>query len=895
MEVDTDLLGIQLPCACMQALVDTADLGYSRAMSAPGSQGATPNGLRARLTTALDAEPSSVPFVRTAKILAGVVVVLASLRLVYKAIGAGPALRPWTLIFVVLFAGAVGLAALLTARPRVARRWSNALLGAAVLTLAVLTLGTYADDYLPWLKTWINLGTVDAPAGIPTWFPLAMGSALVAAFWLAGRNERRAVTASAALYVALSGITMGLLLQLTHPNGLAVEEYFQTTSTAMTMSVLLVLATITAAILVRPKQPPLGPLVATKMWPIAAFAMIVLVSSAIIAQLGFRMALGSGRTLDAAITTSFVVQSVTLIGLLGFSVWFATVQQERARSHAVAQASAIAFSKAAYNSAVPTLLVNRDGTVVNANPSAAQLEVGHPEGLTGRNWCSIIDCWDSQDPTADDPLPAWWGDVLAGTTVHTERVRLTVSGGSSRWADLTAAAAADGTDAVARYVVVQLVDVTDSVSAHEELSFRTSHDALTGLLNRAEVTRLIDDSIDRGEGVLVAIVGVDRFGEINEAFGHSVGDQLLCTLAENLQSSISPEATVGRLDGDEFAVLMPLRIVDSAGAQRQLADLALAGVERDFVVGGYVLRPSASIGLTQSREGLGATELLRRASAALAAAKRAGGHRWHVYDHAFHARARDQLLVLEQLRAIDLADGQMQTWFQPIVDLSDFSTVGYEALLRWHHPDRGLTPAAEWIPAVESDVHLMHQLTLFAARESANFAATLPAGQRVCLNISARHLSSREFPEFVELLVDLRRQTPDPMILELTETALASMQGPARARLAQLVGVGYGLWGDDFGTGFSSVTHLRDLPLTGIKLDKSFTADLTDPQSSSFRIADGLAGLAEGLGLETVAEGVETPTQANRVAAAGWHLGQGWLFGRPNPIEHYNAAAKTED
>jgi EAL domain-containing protein (putative c-di-GMP-specific phosphodiesterase class I) len=128
---------------------------------------------------------------------------------------------------------------------------------------------------------------------------------------------------------------------------------------------------------------------------------------------------------------------------------------------------------------------------------------------------------------------------------------------------------------------------------------------------------------------------------------------------------------------------------------------------------------------------------------------------------------------------------------------------------------------------------------------------------------------------------------PDRLVLELTETTLARLSGPGLNRLNQMADAGIGLWADDFGTGFSSVAHLRDLPLTGLKLDKSFTASLDNPTSTTYRIADGLSGLADGLGLATVAEGIETPLQAQRIAAAGWTYGQGWLFSRPNPPQHF--------
>jgi predicted signal transduction protein with EAL and GGDEF domain len=309
-----------------------------------------------------------------------------------------------------------------------------------------------------------------------------------------------------------------------------------------------------------------------------------------------------------------------------------------------------------------------------------------------------------------------------------------------------------------------------------------------------------------------------------------------------------------------------------------------------LTVAGVVVRTGASIGVQVGAAGDTGADLLAKASSALAQAKRDGGRRWQSFDHTSDSHARERLILLTQLRA-SMTENQenFQTWFQPIVSLTTMETVGYEALIRWHTADRGIVPAGLWIEAAETDLALIHRIGLITARQSAAFVATLPAGQRVSINVSGAHLSSRDFPEFADVVLDSHRHAPGRFVLELTETTLASVQGPSRSRLHQLVDAGVGLWGDDFGTGYSSVAHLRDLPLTGLKLDKSFTAGLADPSTTAYQIADGLAGLAHGLGLETIAEGVETPQQSQRVAAAGWELGQGWLFGRPNPAQHWSS------
>lgn len=831
---------------------------------------------------------ASAGFTAAAALVASVVLVASVARLIHKATDPAVPLRPWTLMALILIASSVLLSAL-GHRHRVAYRAAQTALALATALLAALVLAAWAAPTRLFGFTrslWPVDGDPAQVAATPPALTLIGGAALVVAMWLAAVKTRWAAATSATLYVAIFGVAMGVLLQLGQPGGIAVEQYFGSTAGRATTTALSVLAIVAAAVMLRPQQPPLGPLLATGMWPVAAFAVAILVVSTLLAQVGFQVADASGSSVETAIAVGFVIQSGSLIALFGCTVWFATVQQRRSNAQAAAFAATVAFSTASYHSAVPTLLVDRAGAILDVNPAGTESGIPPADDLSERRWFSLIEQWGDSDGVSDGQQPAWWPAVVTGRAIHTDRVKLAIPGAAPRWADLTAAAVADSDDEP-RFTIVQLVNVTETVSAREELLFRAQHDTLTGLINRSQVVRLLDQGPMAEQECLVAILGLDRFGEINEAFGHSVGDQLLCAVAEQLQTGSPSGSIVGRLDGDEFAVVIRGPAVAEAGSQHRTAERLLASVEHDYSVGGYVLRPSASVGLVQRRSRMSGHELLRRASAALAAAKRAGGHRWQAHDHNFSADARDQLLLLDQLRGALAEGGQLHTWFQPIVSLSDYSTVGYEALSRWQHPERGLLPASRWIPAVESDLHVMHRMSMVVATQAAQFAQSLPAGRTVSLNISGRHLSSREFAEFVDLLLDLRRRLHTPLVLELTETALASVQGPALARLSQLVDVGYGLWGDDFGTGYSSVTHLRDFPLTGIKLDKSFTSALADSRSSSFRIADGVAGLAHGLGLQTVAEGIETPDQATRVAAAGWQWGQGWLFGHPNPSEHY--------
>ena len=735
----------------------------------------------------------------------------------------------------------------------------------------------------------VNLATLPnggRPAILTLMVAILGGTAALALGW----DTRRAAAISAWSLVLAGSTTIWLLLNVTFPSAFRVEIFLHSTPSATAIASMLVLALVVAAALVRPHRLPLGPFLTTRTWPLVVFGIGILLLGTTLAQVAYRLAVAELATDDQARFVAFVVQGGTLVGLVVFTVWYAALQQRRGSLAARLSAATATFTDVIRGSGVAMTVLDGNGVVREVNPAYERLLGRSAEQVRGTAWDDFVILDRALGQAVSEPTPPPSANRQADNPSTTGRRKYRRRDGGVVWADVIVVPAQDPENSSDTLLLEQLVDVTDAEAVEQELSFRASHDAVTGLLQREQITGVLDQLLadDTGTSVFVAVIDLDKFKVVNEVYGHTVGDQVLAQIARRLEVAATPAGHVGRLGGDEFVVGIPLTARNPDRHIRRLVELIMSSGYADLTVSGYLVRTAASIGVAVGTRDASAATVLRNATAALAQAKREGGRRWQSFDDSFHTRTRDRLLLLQQLRSAFAENvGQFEMWFQPIVTLETLDTFGYEALARWNHPERGVMPAGDWIETAESDLPLIHRISMIAAEQAAAFAELLPAGQRVAINVSGAHLSSREFPEFSDLVLDLHRRNPGRLDLELTETSLAQLQGPGGTRLVELIDAGLGLWADDFGTGYSTLAHLRDLPLTGLKLDRSFTAALADPSSAAYRIADGLAGLADGLGLLTVAEGIETPQQARRVAAAGWLHGQGWLFGRPSTAEHY--------
>jgi len=447
----------------------------------------------------------------------------------------------------------------------------------------------------------------------------------------------------------------------------------------------------------------------------------------------------------------------------------------------------------------------------------------------------------------------------------------------------------------ARLFTVILRDITERKAHEREIEYRATHDALTGLPNREALYRQLDATLgedaDPAPGALL-LLDLGRFGEVNDALGHDVGDALLAEAARRIRSAVDDPHFVARIGADEFAVLLSPAARDEAA---HLAERLLHALRRPFRVRGIAIALGATIGIAlaplHARSG---RELLRRADVAMYGAKRRGVPlEYYDRDHDRHTVQR--LGMIGELQAA-LANDGLRLHYQPQIDLRTGRVAAVEALVRWPHPKLGNVRPDEFIALAESS-HLIHALTQWTLhRALADVGALKRRGTelRVAVNLSARLLQDVTLAEQVERLLETYAVAPHQLELEITESAM--MLDPARARavVERVHALGVGVSVDDYGTGFSSLGYLRDLPIDALKLDKSFVLGL-DTLEQNRVIVDSTAHLAHALKLVIVAEGVETEWARDYLARTGYDLGQGYYFCRPLPADECFAWIAAND
>ena len=465
--------------------------------------------------------------------------------------------------------------------------------------------------------------------------------------------------------------------------------------------------------------------------------------------------------------------------------------------------------------------------------------------------------------------------------------------GTMRYGDLTVAAARDD-DGVVVLFTKQIIDITEQTTARRRLHELASQDPLTSLSNRTTVLHELQKALSRqlidGARVGVLFADLDNFKLINESLGHAAGDALLSAVARRLREEVQEDAIVGRFGGDEFLVVIP-GPADEESLQH-FASRITESLRADFMVLGRRVVMSTSIGAALSRRGSTPASLLQDADVALSEAKRSGKSRWKVFDLSMAEASLARLIVEGELREALDAD-EFEIYYQPVHRLADGERVGFEALVRWNHPERGILEPASFL-AVAEDTRLITRIgRAVLGKVCADIAAHPQLAETFAVNVSAVELGQDEWLGATLDLIADSGIDPGRLILELTETAVMSIRRDLSSDLSRLRDLGVGIHVDDFGTGYSSISLLRDLPVSGLKLDRSFVSSLTETStgnelsSSGYALAEGLAGLTRAIGLEGIAEGIETPVQAAFLRAMGWTHGQGWLYGKAAPLDSW--------
>ena len=442
-----------------------------------------------------------------------------------------------------------------------------------------------------------------------------------------------------------------------------------------------------------------------------------------------------------------------------------------------------------------------------------------------------------------------------------------------------------------RGVVLNARDISERVRLEEQLTRQAFHDGLTGMANRAcsatASTRRSRARSAPSNVLAVLLVDLDGFKQVNDSLGHDAGDQLLQAVAERFATEIRPSDTLARLGGDEFAVL-----IDGAHESHAVtvAGRLLGSLSEPVWLADRELSVTASIGIALHPGGTGGSEeLLRHADVAMYAAKEAGRDRFELFHYDMARELGEQLGLEHELR-LGLQRGEFTLHYQPEVDLESGKIVGVESLVRWNSPRRGLVLPDRFIRVAET-TGLILALGEFVLREACSQTVRwrneglLPEGFVTWVNLSGRQLMSGGFSDTVRAALHDAGLPADCLGLEVTETALVEEgTGGARARaeLQQLHDEGVRIAIDDFGTGFSSLGQLRSFPVDMIKVDRSFVQGVED-EAKDAAITANLVTLAHALGLQAIAEGIESDSQLASLRALGCDLAQGYLFARPLP------------
>ena len=571
-------------------------------------------------------------------------------------------------------------------------------------------------------------------------------------------------------------------------------------------------------------------------------------------------------------------------------------EAEQSASHLAAlRDSEQRFHSAFSHAAIGMALVSTQGRVLQANTAMCALLGCKIEQLVGEDFLDLVHVDDSEtlarqwlallNRDGSEPSVELRCHRPDGELVH-------VAMHSGHFSDR---------DASQPCLILQAQDITARREAEARLEHIAYHDSLTQLANRIRFGACLAQAIarcqqDKRQRFAVMYLDFDRFKLINDTLGHSAGDRFLTIVAQRIVRLVRPIDTVGRLGGDEFAVLVENPGDDDATlAMAERLQIALA---EPYDLDGTEVNSSASIGITFSSVGYDSPgDVLRDADIAMYRAKAAGRARVAVFDASLRAQLAAQVNMERDLRRA-IEQGQLSLAFQPIYQLGSGEVDSFEALVRWDHPELGPVPPATFVPIAE-DSALIGALTDWvlsaACKWLGRFGRLHPqvALQRLHVNVSGTDMCRNGFVQQVAQVLQHHGLEPQQLTLEITESTLMHRLDSALNAMAELRELGVGLSVDDFGTGYSSLSYLSTLPITSLKIDRSFVARLND-QARDTEVVRAVITLGQALGKTVIAEGIETPAQLAQLRALGCEHGQGYLLARPLTPEMAETVALTQ-
>jgi diguanylate cyclase (GGDEF)-like protein/PAS domain S-box-containing protein len=543
------------------------------------------------------------------------------------------------------------------------------------------------------------------------------------------------------------------------------------------------------------------------------------------------------------------------------------------------------FRSLVQNASDIAIIFDEDANVLYASPSMQRVLGFEPEALLGNSRWAFI-----HPDDLEFVIAAWELSITTPEPGAPIEYRVLHADGTWRWVEGVVGNLLD--DPAVEGMVLNIRDITERKAAEEAMQHQAFHDALTELPNRALFLDRLGQALARrgrmGSLTAVLFLDLDRFKWINDSLGHAAGDELLVKVAARLAEAVRPGDSVARFGGDEFVILCD--DLDGDWEALGIAQRVNAALGTHFSVEGRDITVTASLGIatTGQSSSYTADSLLRDADAAMYRAKERGRNRIEAFQGGMRARAVERLEVETDLRRA-LERDELRVHYQPVVRLAGAAMLGVEALVRWQHPERGLMAPAEFIPVAE-ETGLIQPLGAYVLGESCRQVAawnrTHPdrAPLSVAVNLSARQMSAADLTRLVITALNDSGLDPGLLCLEITESVLMEDVSASRNVLQSLKELGVRLGIDDFGTGYSSLLYLRRFPVDFLKVDRSFVSGLGE-NSEDGAIVAGVLGLANALGVGAIAEGVEKPEQADKLAGMGCEQAQGYLWSRPLPPE----------
>lgn len=441
------------------------------------------------------------------------------------------------------------------------------------------------------------------------------------------------------------------------------------------------------------------------------------------------------------------------------------------------------------------------------------------------------------------------------------------------------------------YFLAKIDIVNSNEQSEETLAQLAYKDCLTGLANRSLFNQLFDHEISQSQRLnlrfAVLFIDLDRFKQVNDNLGHDVGDALLCTVAERLQKSLRKSDVVARLGGDEFAVIM--NNIRDSDTVAKVTEKLIREIKKPIKSGANIMEIGCSVGISVYPEnGEQAEQLLQHADAAMYRAKHHGGNHYYYFSDALNQELQDIRLIEQQLHQ-GIEHKQFIPYFQPVIDIRNNALVGIECLARWHHPSRGVLGAMEFIP-IAMKIGLLQdifkQVLLNAFSHLAYWRSHCHLAVPMAINISSKQFFQQDTFDHIDTLMKDNALHADALRLEVTESTLQESGRKLVDKLKEIKTAGFSITLDDFGTGYSSLRYLQQLPVDTLKIDRSFVRNL-DNNPHDKVIVKAIIQLADTLGIQAVAEGVENQAQADFLSANDCHLMQGYLFSAPLNAEDF--------